>query len=481
MFISLNLILTVYVVNLIIIFAIMTFEEKNLNSSLIWLFITLFLPFVGFLIYYIFGNTSKLKMLSKKYSLKYMEKKYTDMINKLKNKLESNLDINSNKEIINISNNNFMGIVTRNTDIKTFYNAKDKFKSLFEDIKNAKKNIYIEYYTLRSKDAIGRELVSLLEEKSKEGIEIKIIYDRFGSKGTEYNDFKNIIKNGGSVQRFLPSLFFSILTLNYRMHRKIVVIDDEIAYTGGINIGDEYLNKDEKIRPWRDTSIRIIGDIVYLFKLRFLIDFNYLLNQRNKNIDEIKIEENLLNNNDGKLKIQFLSNGPESEFKYVSDNYIKIISNSKKYVYIQTPYLIPGDNLLNIIRLAKQSGLDVKIIIPGIPDKKITYFVTKTYAEELIKYGVKIYLYNGFIHSKVLLSDDYITLMGTSNLDGMSFLLNYENDIIIFDENFTKENKNKFEDDLKNSKELKIIKIENDDSFFYKIKKVLVKIISPIL
>jgi cardiolipin synthase A/B len=271
------------------------------------------------------------------------------------------------------------------------------------------------------------------------------------------------------------------LTLNYRMHRKIVVIDDEIAYTGGINIGDEYLNKDKKIRPWRDTSIRIIGDIVYLFKLRFLIDFNYLLNQRNVKVDEIKIEENLLNNNDGKLNIQFLSNGPESEFKYVSDNYIKIISNSKKYVYIQTPYLIPGDNLLNIIRLAKQSGVDVKIIIPGIPDKKITYFVTKTYAKELIKYGVKIYLYNGFIHSKVLLCDDNITLMGTSNLDGMSFLLNYENDIIIFDENFTKENKDKFEDDLKNSKELKITKVENDDSFFYKIKKVLVKIISPIL
>lgn len=484
---ALIVILSIYIINIIAILALVFFEKGDLPNAILWIIVLLFLPIVGFIIYFIFGSTYKPKILSMKYSPKQIEEKYKSIIGDVKELLEGDFKIKGNEDLIRFNSNNPLGIITGNNSLKVFNDAKDKFSDLFVDIENAKESINLEYFEFQSQDDIGKKLIELLEKKAEQGVKVKIIYDRIGSNRTSYSDFADLIKKGGEVQIFLPSLFKTFITINYRLHRKIAVIDNIIAYTGGINIGDEFLGRNKKVSPWRDTTVRIIGDMVSVLQIRFLIDWQYLLVLNNIYVDKIDVEEIVKIQREyskklgeDKMLIQFLTDGPDCRFRYGRDNYAKIILNSKKYVYMQTPYLAPDETVLNAIRIASQSGVDVRIIIPGAPDKKFVYQVTMSYAKELVRYGVKIYLYNEFIHSKCIFSDDNISLIGTTNMDERAFRLNYENDIVIYDEKLTKENKEQFERDMENCTELTPEDLVNE-SICCKIKQAIIRIVTPFI
>lgn len=476
------MLIIIYIINVFTIIVLLFFEKRNVSSTISWILVIAFLPIVGFILYLFFGSTDKLKVMSRKYSLRNIEIEYKNILDETKKQILIEHEDNFYKDVILFNTNN-EGIYTTSNKIQMLTSAKDKYEAMFSDIESAKETIHVEYFIIKSRDKIGKKFIELLTKKAKEGVKVKVIYDRMGYYTTRFKDFKSITKNGGQVQMYLPSLIKTLFTANYRLHRKIVVIDNKIAYTGGINIGDDYLGLDKKIKPWRDTSIKIEGFAVSTLQLRFLYDWNYLLKQNNrlnKKLDPTEIIKMVTPEFKNNVGVQILSSGPDANSQNIRDTYVKMVSNAEKYVYIETPYFVPDDVLLNTIRIAVMSGVDVRIIIPGIPDKKFVYNITLAYIEEVLKFGAKVYLHEGFIHAKSFTSDEYITSIGTCNVDIRSFMLNYENTAIIYDKEIALENKEIFMEDIKHSKELKLDDMKKK-GVIYRIKQALFRFIAPLV
>ena len=292
-------------------------------------------------------------------------------------------------------------------------------------------------------------MLELLAMKAKEGVQVKLIYDRLGCIKTRLKDFQMLKEAGGEVLPFLPSLFRTCFHFNYRYHRKLVVIDGQIAYTGGINVGDDYLSKYSHITPWRDSAIRLIGESVSIMQLRFLCDWYFLYKQDVHNEKPFFVEDifdihekplEVINN----MGVQILSSGPDSETSYIKESYIKMIMSAKKYIYIETPYLVPDETFLTVLRMACLSGIDVRIMLPKKPDKPYVYGITLSYAEELLKAGAKVYLREGFLHAKSIVIDDFVTNIGSCNIDIRSFVLDYELNAIIYELAFEKTSSERF-------------------------------------
>ncbi len=463
--------LVILISNSLLILLVLCIEKRHSEIALAWILLLLFFPILGFLLYLMFGTTYKFKLLSKTYSIKKIEKEEEAKYHRNKNhtiKLPTNY---YNMRILN--EQHLLNELTEGNKVELLIDGEEKFSSLWKDIEKSKEAIYMEYFIFKTKDEIGKQLLNLLEKKLKEGVEVKIIYDRLGNLKTRNKDFKRIKKLGGKVSPYLPSIIFTIFSLNFRLHRKLVIIDHKIAYTGGINIGDDYLGKDKRVHPWRDTSIRITGPSVANYELRFFYDW-YYLNQKEE-LPSLPIHPAKT----GTTKLQLISSGPDSYHEYVKNSYLKILAIAKNYLYIETPYFIPDESFINMIKIAKLSGVDIKIIVPGVPDKQFVYEITLSYLEELIESGIEVYTYRGFIHSKVMISDDYITSIGSCNVDSRSFLLNYELNTLIYEKEFTELNKKQFFEDLANSDPLTLEKIEKR-SFFSKIYQSLCRLLAPL-
>lgn len=464
--------LVVLISNSLLILLVLCIEKKHSEIALAWILLLLFFPILGFILYLMFGTTYKFKLLSKTYSIKKIEKEYEE---KEPNKKVKKGRVRPNyQSMLSLNEQHLLNELTDGNEVTLLIDGQNKFNSLLKEIKEAKESIYIEYFIFKTKDDIGKTILNLLKEKLKEGVEVKIIYDRLGNLKTKKKDFDELKKLGGQISPYLPSIFFTIFSLNFRLHRKLVIIDHKIAYTGGMNIGDDYLGKDPKIHPWRDTSIRITGPEVSKFELRFFYDW-YYLNQKT----EILPYQKEIPQKTGNIKLQLISSGPDSFHEYVKNSYLKILAEAKEYIYMETPYFIPDESFLNMIKIAKLSGVDIKIIVPDVPDKKFVYEITLSYLEELIDLGIEVYTYHGFIHSKVIMSDDYITSIGSCNIDSRSFLLNYELNTLIYDETFTKQNKEQFLQDIKNSGRLTIEKLQNR-SFLSKIYQAICRLLAPL-
>lgn len=380
--------------------------------------------------------------------------------------------------MILLNEKNSSSLLTLKNDCKLYTDAHQKFDDLFTDIKNAKKSIHIAYFIYKTKDQVGQELLQLLTEKAKEGVQVKLIYDRLGCLKTRIKDFEPLKEAGGQVLPFLPSLFRTWFHFNYRYHRKIVVIDGKIAYTGGINVGDDYLSKHPHIRPWRDSAIRLVGESVAIMQLRFLCDWYFLYKQDKTNqqpffIEDIFDKSMTSSTIENDMGIQILSSGPDSETSYIKESYIKMIMSAKKYIYIETPYFVPDDTFLTVLRMACLSGIDVRIMLPQKPDKPYVYGITLSYAEELLKAGAKIYLREGFLHAKSIVIDDFVTNIGSCNIDIRSFVLDYELNALIYQREFALKNKEAFLEDMKHSRELYLQDMKKRSIFIRALQKIL--------
>lgn len=472
-------ILSLYLVNLIAVFLLLFVEKKNPNVTLSWLLVLTFMPVIGFVLYFMLGSTYKLKLMTHKYSLEKVEVEYNKMFLKLQQEHpELDKKYRQYKDMILLNERNASSIFTENNECKLYTDAKDKFEDLFRDIEQAEKTIHVAYFIYKTHDEIGKQLLELLVKKAKEGVKVKLIYDRLGCLKTKLEDFQKLKDAGGEVLAFLPSMYRTWFNLNYRYHRKLVVIDGQIAYTGGINVGDDYLSKYPHISPWRDTAIRIIGESVQVLQLRYLCDW-YFLYKQDKKIETPFFIDDILEKNtkplptDKKMGIQVLSSAPDSEISQIKESYLKMIMSAKEYVYIETPYLVPDESFLTVLRMACLSGIDVRIILPKLPDKAYVYGISMTYAEELLKVGAKIYLREGFIHAKSVVVDDFVTNIGSCNIDIRSFVLDYELNALIYDKDFALENKKAFFEDIKHSQELKLEEMKKQNIFTRAIQKIL--------
>lgn len=471
----------IHVVNLLTM-AFMIFKEKRSTNSIIaWILILYLAPYVGFIVFILIGRKmNNANMFGFKNAELNTFKSYLNK-NEEKNKYNKESLYEKNKDMILALEAMDYSPYRNDNNVSMYSDGKLFFNELLESLKKAKKSINIEFYIFKNDD-IGTKILNVLEEKAKEGVEVRLLYDSVGSRSLNRNVLNKLINEGGKVGEFFPSwLKFININMNFRNHRKIVVIDNNVGFVGGFNVGDEYLGKDSKFGYWRDTHIKFTGSAVNDLNLRFLADWRYATKEE-VSLEEI-FEANEENSNSNNVGMQIVSSGPNLSDKYeIKMAYLKMIQKAKKYLYIQSPYLIIDNSISDSLKLAAASGVDVKIMIPGKGDHPFVYWANLVYAGDLIKEGIRVFHYdkNAFLHAKTVVIDDEVCSIGTANMDTRSFELNFEVSSFIYSEKIAKEQKYEFENDMKKCEELTLEKYQNR-SRIVKIKESLSRLFSDVL
>ena len=472
----------VSVLNILFILIVVFFDKKKPESTLAWILVLFFIPYVGIFLYIVFGEPFRFGIKKKERDKLLNDKLILDIIGKQIKYIERDKDLRNNfkwTDLILMNSKDSRSLITFDNEIEVYSNASDKYDRLFEDIKNATKSINISYYIIR-KDFYGKQLLELLVEKAKSGVEVRLIYDHIGSKITSKRFFKPLINAGGKVEKFFPSRIFLKLYINHRNHRKMVVIDGKIGYIGGMNIGKEYIGLDKKITPWCDKHLRIVGGAVACIQTQFFLDYLFVSKEQLdfENMEVLsKFYSSELNN--GNKPMQIIASGPDYKESNIRNSYLKMINNAKESIIIETPYLIPDESIMTSLKLAANSGVNVKVIIPGIPDKKAIYYATLSYAKELMDSGIEVYAYNGFMHSKLMIVDNDIVNIGSANMDRRSFSLNFEINAIIYDSKFNSENRAFVEKELQNS--ILINEKKRKKSLFKSVLERVARLFAPII
>ncbi|MFJ8237713.1 cardiolipin synthase [Ureibacillus sp. NPDC094379] len=467
--------------NTIFAITVIFLERKDASSTWAWVLVLFFLPLVGFILYLMLG-----RQLRKKHLFRWEGSKDIGIDKLISYQLEAleennlefqSLHVENHKELIQLNLKTSKAVLTQDNDVKIYDDGAEKFESLIEDILLAKDHIHIQYYIFKL-DNLGQRIIQVLKKKAKQGVKVRILYDEMGSRGIKKRNFHELIKLGGEVEVFFPSILpLFNPRLNFRNHRKIVVIDGRIGYIGGFNVGDEYLGLNKKFGYWRDTHLRIEGSSVHPLQTRFLLDWN----QASNNSIDYSEQYFPAIPKKGDVALQIVSSGPDSEWQTIKNGYLKLLMSAKKYIYIQTPYFIPDSSFLNAIEIAALSGIDVRIMIPNKPDHMFVYWATYSYVGNLLKSGAKVYIYEkGFIHAKMIVIDDEASTVGTANIDVRSFSLNFEVNAFLYDHQISHELAEIFEKDIFDCTELTIERYERR-SFIIKFKESISRLLSPIL
>lgn len=441
------------VLNLFLLIVMVFLEKKKPQTIIAWLTILTFFPGIGFIFYVLLGSGLSYRTKKMLHKVVISEKDVLKNIRGLQTFSEVSGTKNFSKDagLVQLCFD-MGGYPCLWNDVKYFKHGLEKIAILKQDLLAAKESINVEYYIFAN-DRVGKEIMDILIKKAKEGVKVKLIYDSVGSKKTRKRFFKKLEKAGGEVAEFFPP-FMHIrminLKINYRNHRKIVVIDGKIAYTGGINIRDDHMGMNKKLSPWRDASVRIEGSGAFPLQNIFLDDWRYARK------DDTPVEDYIdfyfpVPKPMGDVGLQVLTSGPDSKLQKIKEAYIKMITTAKKRVWLQTPYFVPDDSFMSALMIAQKSGVDVRIMLPRKPDKKTVFFPTLSYAREMAQVGIKIYFYNGFLHAKTMLVDDNKLSIGSCNLDNRSFGLNFECTAIMYSEKLNADYALDYEKDMANS------------------------------
>ena len=469
------------ILNIILAFILIFLERKNPASTWAWLMVLLLIPNLGFVLYLILGQD-----LSRKKIFKYKTEE-DQIIRKLLleqiSHLQNNELVYNDKSMVSYQDMIHMNLIssdsvfTQDNEVKIFTDGKEKFDDLICSIEGAKDHIHMLYYIIKNDD-ISRKIINALTKKAKEGLEVRFLYDAIGGRTLPKNFFKEFKNAGGKVASFFPFRIPLInLRINYRNHRKLAIIDGKYGFIGGFNIGDEYLGLNKKFGYWRDTHLKIKGSAVHMIQTRFLLDWGYASKE------DVGYSEKYypVINSQGTTGIQIVSSGPDSEEEQIKNGYIKMINSAKKSIYMQTPYFIPDESVLEALRIASLSGVDVRIMFPNKPDHVFVHWATYSYIGELLKSGVKAYVYEkGFIHAKTIVVDGKLSSVGTANIDVRSFKLNFEVNAFIYDTAISCKLKAIFEKDMLDCTELTNEMYENR-SRKIKFKESISRLLSPIL
>ena len=475
--ILLGLAVMLLILNLLFSLSLIFIERKDPTTTWAWLLIAMILPGIGFIIYALLGqNLSRQKIFKKK--IKVDENKRKNLSDTYETNEEYNNDLESFDDLINMNYNNSGAKYTINNSVDVYVNGEDKFKKLIEDIRSAKRYIHIEYYIFKD-DILGKSIIEALTEKVKKGLKVRLLVDGMGSRNLRKSALKEYIKYGGKFSIFFPGILPHLNTrVNYRNHRKIVIIDGKLGYVGGFNVGKEYINEDTEIGFWRDTHVRIEGEAVNDLSERFLLDWCHASGEEIDDYDDYseEFEERL-----GNVGIQIVTSGPDHKEEYIRNAYLKLINNAKKNVYLETPYLVPDGPILESLKISALSGVDVRIIIPGKPDHFFMKWAASSYIGELLEAGVKVYNYQkGFVHSKTIVADGTVMSIGTANMDIRSFKLNFEVNAFIYHKKIAEDGEIQFMRDIEDSEEI-TKEIYESRSVSIRIKESLIRLVSPIL
>jgi cardiolipin synthase len=434
-----------YCITIIGLVLLVLLENRNPLKTIPWVMVLIFVPGIGLVFYYFFGREHRrLRIITRRIYKRYL--KQTKRYEHPKNIREVPQNYLPLAHLLN--NSNYSAIFT-GSEISVYTSGRNKFNALLEDIRNARDHVHFQYYIFKD-DRAGHEVREVLIEKAREGVKIRVLYDDVGSWNTKNRFFEQMKKEGIEVYPFLK-VVFPVLTskVNYRNHRKVVVIDGERAYLGGMNIADRYV-EGNKLGPWRDTHFRVTGPGVHGLQASFLFDWyaagNTLIKGREYYPEVKRLSD---------MKMQIVMNGPTSQWRTLMQAFIFCISNAKKRIYIQTPYFLPTEALNQTLQMAALGGVDVRLMIPKYSDTRSAQMATFSYVDKMLKSGVKVYLYTkGFLHSKLLLIDDVLTCIGSSNFDFRSFEHNFEINAFVYQENFAARMKEIFMQDLRDCEEI---------------------------
>lgn len=439
-------------------------KKESTNYKVVWIVILVIFPIFGTWIYILGGNHRSSKPIIRR-------------INKNKQILEikslDTNDISITGQTFNLMKN-LTGMPVLNTgNTQYFSSGEEMYEEMLQDLKNAKHFIFIEYFIIE-KGIFWNSIVDILKEKVKEGIVVKVLYDDIGSISTYSLHSKRALRKAGIDIISFNTVKAIHVTLNNRDHRKMMIIDNKVAYSGGVNIADEYINKKERFGYWKDIGFKTDGEDVFSFTHMFSLFWNAY--SKNKIIEKELYKPDEAIKSSGRVLSYYDSPGNEDAISNIY--FINILGSATRYAYFYTPYLILNDSLKYAFMEAALRGIDVRIIIPGIPDKKIAYSLALKNAEELSKYGVKVYTYNpGFIHAKASIVDDRICSIGSVNLDYRSLYLHFEVNTIFDDENMVKT----LLEDFKNTSDKSTLIEYKKHNIFKRIGWAILNVLGPVL
>lgn len=470
----------IYLFTIIFVVALIIHEKRDPVRTISWVLVIILLPIIGIFLYFVFGqNYRKQKLFSRK-GLKDLalldELMEEQLISLSKHKLGWNIN-DSFRPIIRLLLNNSKSLYTENNSVKLLNNGADTFNAIIEDLSKAEVFIHLEYYIF-SDDKIGTKIQEILIEKAKSGVEVRLIYDDVGSWSLK-SSFVQTMRNAGiEVHPFMEVSFpWFTRKVNFRNHRKIVVVDGLVGFVGGVNVADRYIEGDPNLGFWRDTHLRIEGDAVHLLGIVFQMDWFFVSGKTFK--DEEKYLPSVAQVGD--TPVQICSAGPDSDWASIMQAYFSAITRAKKHIYISTPYFMPNESILTAIKTAALSGVDVRIMIPHKSDSVIVYWSTLSYLAEMLEAGVKFYLYEkGFNHSKIIMVDSYFASIGTANLDIRSFEDNFEVSAFIYDHSFAMELESQFHKDLLDCRLITLHTWERRP-FINGLKESIARLFSPLL
>lgn len=469
-------------INFILAVIIIFFQRKDPQSVWTWLLLLYFIPILGFIFYLFLGTDMHKK---KMFRIKEIEDHLNEAIRKqeysLRSKrLEKEAPAIADYADLVMYNLDVAGaVLTDDNDITIFTDGNEKFDALLADMQAAEKYIHIQYYIIKN-DVLFERIKGVLAKKAEEGVEVRILYDGMGCRSVRKSCWKKLNSQGIKTSEFFPAILRRLhLRINYRNHRKIVVIDGKTGYVGGFNIGKEYIGMDDRFGYWRDTHLRITGSAVASMGLRFALDWNYA-SKENLFMTEKYINKEPFPPGQN-CDIQIVSSGPDSRYCSIRDNYLRLIGKAEKSIYIQTPYFIPNEAIFAALMIAVRSGIEVNVMIPCKPDHPFVYWATYSYIGDLVMEGAKCYTYvEGFLHAKGMIVDDKVMCYGTANMDIRSFALNFEVNAVIYNEEKALQMRKLFEEDLKHSRQI-TKNIYVGRSLLVKFKEQVCRLLSPLL
>ncbi|WP_298062420.1 cardiolipin synthase [uncultured Rikenella sp.] len=421
-------------------------ERRDPIRALSWIAVVVLLPFIGIGLFIFFGQDYRKQKIFNRKEIKDL-KQFEHLSYKQLREIDSfsNPEVTSNRQIITLLLNNNKSLLTTNNRLEVLNDGRQTFSSLINALKQAEFFIHLEYYIFEN-DMLGGQIAEILKEKASAGVEVRFIYDDVGSWNLKRSFIKSLREAGVQVHCFMPVVFPWLTSkINYRNHRKIVVIDGKVGFTGGLNVADRYLHG-TKHGPWRDTHLKIEGTAVHMLQLTFLTDWYFATGI------QLRDKEKYLALRDeyfGDTAVQIVTSGPDSDWATIMQAYFAAINKATDHIYISTPYFMPGESLLTALKVASLSGIDVRIMLPSRSDSKIVYWASRSYVAELLEARIKVYFYNtGFNHSKVMTIDSHFSSIGTANMDNRSFEDNFEVTAMIYDRGITGRIEQRFLQDL---------------------------------
>lgn len=471
----------VYIV-IILTVAIIIINSTTSSKALAYLLLIILFPIVGVIIYFAIGKNYRIhKLYSKK--LKIDRNTFPHLEESL---LKFNQQIFKEREeefgnFINLARfKPTESILTGNNDVELLINGEVKFHKVLESIQQAKKFIHIEYYIFKD-DTIGNRIGDLLKQKAKEGVQVRLIYDDFGSKGIRKSFVNELKKHGVEAFPFYKIKLLAFANrINYRNHRKIIVIDGIIGYVGGINISDKYINPNPDNLYWRDTHLKITGAAVLALQRIFIADWNFCAKQ-SIGVDLTYFPLPVGDPIPDQQMVQIVFSGPDSDHPSIMYAMIQAILSSKKEILITTPYFVPNNSFINAIKIARMSNVSIQLLVPGVSDSFVVNATCNSYYKELLELGVDIYKYKkGFVHAKTMVCDNFLSTVGTANLDQRSFDLNFEVNAFIYDADFSNKLSTQFYQDIKDAEQLHLKHWENR-SYPIQFLERVVRLFSPLM